>query len=287
MKLGIILRILALLGLTPTLCRGTLFTEDGTIGPGYDGPVSLGSFATVTVTGGNLYDVRIQDYGTLDFMGGTLHGGRHGIEVVNRGTMNLLGSSLTGIRLRDSATFNIEGGLFQGQMEADGSSIININDGQVQDGDLEAMEYTIINIYGGSTTWSSAHLRNYSTLNVYGGLWEGNTGVSDYSTLNIYGGVWDGGLSLNEFATVNIYGGDIAFGWLGIDFGGSATTNVCYSSIIYDTRLGIVSGYHLLDGSEFMLNQFTWAEINQMNFIPEPATLLMLALGAILLRTRK
>jgi len=292
MKLGIIIRIVALLVLTPGLCRGTLFqgivfTEDGTIETGYNGPISVEGFARVTMTGGNSDDVRVEEYGTLDVMGGTLRVRHRG--VTDRGTMNLLGGSLRDIGVSDRATFNIEGGLFQGQMESFDSSVININGGEVQEADLRARDSTTINIYGGNTTWNRAELWDYSLLNVYGGVWEGGASVWQFSTVNIYGGLWEGGIGASQFSTVNIYGGDMTLGRGRIRITDSARANVYYSSIIYkpDTHHVFVLGYRLLDGSEFMLDQFTRTEIEQMNFIPEPATLLLFGLGGLLLRKRR
>ena len=82
---------------------------------------------------------------------------------------------------------------------------------------------------------------------------------------------------------LNIYGGGVTF-QNGFNLRDDAQINVYYSDIIYHEYDPFIIGYQLLDGSEFMLDQFSPSEIDQISFVPEPATLFLLGLGAIALR---
>lgn len=98
-------------------------------------------------------------------------------------------------------------------------------------------------------------------------------------------------MRIDRHAELNIYGGEVTFnrsGW-GSTFrlSSSAAFNVYYSDIIYGSGETDILGYHLLDGSEFMLDQFNQEEIDLITFVPEPATFVILSLGGILLRKRK
>ena len=268
-----------------------IFTEDGTIGQGYNEPTEIKNLATVSMIGGNSPDVWIRDYSTLNFSGGTIG---H-VRVENVGTMNLLGSYFKGIELRNSANFNIEGGLFEGHIVAWESSTININSGNIQQGWLEAIDYTVANFYGGSIAWDNLTLRNYAIANIYGGnINFTRFDLSGFASLNVFGGqiTYDipVGLFLQDWVTLNIYGGGSAILSNGFYLDDNSQINVYYLSIIYNEpgECGPpILGYRLIDGSEFLLNQFTSTQISQINFIPEPMSILLFGIGLLALRKRK
>jgi hypothetical protein len=151
-----------------------------------------------------------------------------------------------------SGTFNINDGIFEGSIFGDGNQI-SINDGTVNVMPSIITNYTITDIYHGNVTFLDDIL-------------------------------------FDRWAVLNIYGGSVTFN--GNSFGNAfrlspwAAFNVYYSDIIYGGSGAEIVGYHLLDGNEFMLNQFAQDEIDRINFVPEPATLLLLGTGGLLLRKR-
>jgi hypothetical protein len=242
-------KIVVLLFLMPALCHATTLTFTGD---------DVG-----TIDGGNYDTVDIFDTATVSMTAGSVgnmyihnlgtlnfHNGTiSGMQLWNSGTLNLEGASLTDIELFDSSIFNLNSGIFEGIFEAPSYITININDGQVNQGDGRLRDYAIANIYGGDVTWEMLSLDGHAALNVYGG--------------NV---VFEHGFSFQENSQFNVY----------------------YSDIIYINEWDdIIIGYHLLDGSEFMLDQYNQAEIDHMNFVPEPTTFLLLGLGGLLLRKRK
>jgi hypothetical protein len=163
----------------------------------------------------------------------------------NSGTLNLEGASLTGLQLYNSSTFNLNSGTFDGLLTMGEYSKVNINNGQVVNAWLESCNFGITNVFAGNVTWDNVSLYEYSALNIYGG--------------NV---LFNNGFQLGDNAEVNVY----------------------YSSVIYDKPGGSVVGYYLLDNSEFMLNQFTYTEIDQINFVPEPATLVIFGFASPIFR---
>ena len=274
-------------------CQAAIFTQDGTIGTGYNESTEIKNLATVNMTGGNSFGVWIHDYGMLNFLAGSISN----VRVENVGTMNLLGSSFEDVELRNLAKFNIGDGLFEGRITAWDSSTTNINGGQVQQGRLMANQYTVTNIYAGNVAWNEFRIGDYAVGNIYGGniSFDGLFSLQSFGVLNIFGGQITHGTSsyiaVNDFATLNIYGGGSAI--LSNDFylSDNAKINVYYSSYIrykpQDPYSPIIA-YYLSDGSEFLPNQFTYDELSKINFqyIPEPATLCLLALGGLFLRRK-
>jgi hypothetical protein len=275
--------------LAPVLCKAAIFTEDGMIGPGYNEPTEIKNLANVNMIGGNSNDVWIRDYGLLNFSDGTILHTR----VENMGTMNLVGSSFENIELHGSAKFNIQSGVFQGQIFAWDSSKTNINGGQVQEGWLEARQYTVTNMYGGNIAWDQFNLWDYAIANIYEGTihFNGAFGLRSFTSLNVFGGeiVFDipVPIMLDNSATLNIYGGGSAILSNGFNLLGNSGINVYYTNTIYNKPGGRVIGYNLADGSQFMLNLFTQTEISQINFVPEPASIFLFGLGGLFLGKRK
>ena len=175
------------------------------------------------------------------------------------------------------------------------SSITNIDSGYIQQGWLESVHYTVTNFYGGDTAWDNLTLRDYAITNIYGGnIHFTGFDLSGFSSLNVFGGQITRdipvSLFLHDSVTLNIYGGGSAILSNGFYLDDNSQINVYYSSIIYNKpgECGPpILGYRLIDGSEFLLNQFTQTEILQINFIPEPLSLLFFGFGLLALRKQK
>jgi len=235
--------------LTPALSHAIIFDEDGVIDGGTYDDVYIINTATVDMTNGTVGNMYIQNLGTLIFSGGTISE----IELRNSATFNLENSSLSGVTLSSwgSGNFNLNNGSYSGALESWEYCHNTINDGQLLDVQANLYDYVVTDIYGGNVTWDFMSLHGYSVLNIYGG----DIGFNN-------------GFNLHEAAEINVY----------------------YSSIIRykpEDPYSPIIGYRLLDSSEFMLDQFSQYEIDQINFIPEPSTLLLLSLGGLLLRKKR
>lgn len=257
-----------LLFLMPVLCQATIFTEDGTISGGTYSDVTIESTATVSMTAGNVESMLISQMGTLNHYGGTI--GQE-IYLQNSGTLNLEGATFQGTQgmsMFNDSVFNLNTGYLSTSMELNDYVEANINNGQITDSSLNLNSYAVTNIYDGDTDWDNVMIGQFSTLNIRGGS-----------------AVWDS-ISISQNAILNIYGGELTF-TQGFNLQDEGEINVYYSSIIYHEYDPIIVGYRLLDNREFMLDQFSQSEIDQINFIPEPTTFLLLGLGTIMLRKRK
>lgn len=242
------LKIVFLLLWMPMICNATslVFTEDGTIAAGTYNDVTIMDTATVSMTGGIVGDMYIQNLGKLNFEGGSINQ----VELRDSSTLNLEGATFDSLQLFNSSVFNLNSGTFNGWFQGGEYIEIIVNGGQVINTQVDTYGYAVIDIYGGEVTWDFVRLHGYSVLNVYGGSVSFNNGF------NLY-----------EDGEINVY----------------------YSSIIHrepgDPYSEII-GYHLRDSGEFMLDQFTQAEIDQINFVPEPTTFLLFGLGYLFLKRR-
>lgn len=251
MKVGIILRILALLALTPGVCLG----------------VTVDLYTDTTIQDGDVYDVlRVRGGSTLDMLAGQVDqligyesstinfyaGSVGSVDIQNASVFNLQGSLFSHVDVYPSARFNVNGGMLEGRIWGSGGQI-TVNDGTVDIADSRITNDMIMDIYGGVVTFDQMLFDRYAVLNIYGGE-----------------------------VTFERSSGGYAFG-----LSTTAAFNVYYSDIVYEGGGGEISGYRLRDGNLFMLDQFTEYEIGRMAFVPEPGTLFLLALGATLLRRRK
>jgi len=173
---------------------------------------------------------------------------------------------------------------------------------------------TIVDMLGGQI--DSLFTSNISSFNILGGEVGGESGIIDIeksSTLNVFGGVLDigtfvpregsytmisggditvGRMKLYGDATVDIRGGELQLDSIDmVDvFYELPTINVYGYGFNYNPTggfqgRGILTGY-LLDGNFFSIDQLSESELQRFNLIPEPATLLLLGLGGLLLRKR-
>jgi hypothetical protein len=143
-----------------------------------------------------------------------------------------------------------------------------------------------VNISGGGL--ASVNVSGEATLNISGGFVDWNIDVADFSILTMTGG-GIGNLHVYDTAVVNLHGGHISSGTISAgrpgDFGGVinfygydlATTDL-------DGRVRIHGFYH--DGSPCDINVEEGLS-GRVNLIPEPATIWLLGLGGLVLRTRK
>jgi len=139
-------------------------------------------------------------------------------------------------------------------------------------------DYTIVDMYDGSVfvfvTYDS------STVNIYGGELEWGIVAYELSTVNIYDGtiLIDNPL-FGDSSTVNIYGGDIRLG--APSFDEFATLNIYGYDFNYN---GFTLTGFLSDDSPFEFIEIYPSDYAHINLIPEPATILLFGLGALILK---
>ncbi len=240
-------KIVILLVLMPVLCHATTLTFI------IDG----------TIDGGTYDEVTIMNTATV----GMTNGDASRMYVQNLGTLNFYNGNIGQADLWNSGEFNLEGASFGNTLSLNNSSLFNLNSGTF-DGLIYGYDYSHITVDGGQAPGIEFDMSSYAIADIYAG----NVTIES--------------LDLHQYSTLNIYGGDVLFNngfWLDDD----AEINVFYSSVIYNKPGGIIIGYHLLDNSEFMLDQFTYSEIDQINFVPEPTTIFLFGLGGLFLRKRK
>jgi hypothetical protein len=119
---------------------------------------------------------------------------------------------------------------------------------------------------------------------MYGGQIHAGMGLSDWSTVNIYDGTLQGTFWVMDSAWLNIYGGDVSLNSPMLSE--SSTVNIFGYDFANDGWE--LTGF-LSDHSAFRINEVGFDEYSHMNLvvIPEPGSLLLLALGALLLRRKR
>jgi len=207
------------------------------------------------------------------------------VVVENDGTIvDMTGGMVNGLKIYDSSQFNMyEGWLGEGDtvmITAYDTSAVNIFRGFVG---IE-LSSDVIQLYGAST------------LNVdMDGGWIGSLNFAyDASVVNIYKGDLNH-LGGYDSSTINIYGGDIGGGW-GFQADISSTVNIFGHDFVYNPQAWWSDEFNSWiseltgvgpDGTPIRIegidNPHTSANIN---LIPEPSTLLLLGLGAMVLRKR-
>jgi len=170
---------------------------------------------------------------------------------------------------------------------------------------------THLDLVNGGEIWDIG-VYNTSTIKVSGGLISNVLDASGNSIVDIFGGTISGSLSshsnsavnvsggyiellyVNGGSTVTLTGGDINSATVGLNVSDDASiTFVCDLDSLnysYDQSLlvGITGSW--LDGSNFdveVQNLGYNPTSDYINFVPEPATLVLFGLGGLFLRNRK
>ena len=177
-------------------------------------------------------------------------------------------------------TVTMTGGTVGDSMRVHDASILNMSGGNVFG--LGALENSTVNISGGSVAGLdlygnatatisqnaiiySAAVMESSILNMNGGT-VANLGGDENSILNISGGNISDMLGAYGNTIINVYGYDLSMTQSGGTHG-----------------VGQITGYWLND-SQFTINLGGTDAYTHINLIPEPTSLLLLGVGAFLLR---
>jgi hypothetical protein len=209
----------------------------------------------------------------------------------------------TGLYTYDASIVNISGGIVD-YLHTHNSSTVNISGGWVGswpgpgERTISSHNSSTINVYEGGflAGGSSAYFELFdsSTLNVYDGDIDIFFGAFDSTTVNVYGGSFMSFRAAGNSIT-NIYGGEIGYPW-GFDVMPSAAVNIYGYEFVYDPHWfwaedDLIWGTRWVsrltgigfDGTPIEIIDIPDPAMTpNINLIPEPGTILLLALGGLL-----
>jgi len=215
--------------------------------------------AVIIFTGNGLYAVPDKIFTSSGYI---FPGEEYGIvRIYNDDTVvNMLGGMADYIATYDKSTLNVS----YGQMEA------------------EAFNYSIVNIYGG-THWG-ATASDHGIVDFSGDAVSRGLGADVFGIANMYGGTVEY-VGVGDSGMVNLYGGIITECLGAYDL---AIVNIYGYGFNYDPTAGSRDGGQLtgfwFDDTPFTIDLSGEQTYSHVNLIPEPSSLILLTLGALMLR---
>lgn len=210
----------------------------------------------VAVSGGLItYRIRAYENSQVDFSGGLTY---NNLDAYGSSQVNVSGGSMVQLWARDNSQVAVSGGSMSEFLSTKDSSQVNVSGGSMSG--LWAYDSSQVSVSGGSIT---------------------NLGAWDTSQVNVSGGLIGRKLTISENAVLTIDGSDFA-----VD--GTPVGYIEFSNILggdYWTE-----PYRRLTGTllsgEPINNDFQIGYSAKMVLVPEPATLLLLGTGGLMLRRR-
>jgi len=182
----------------------------------------------------------------------------------------------------DHTTVDMTGGFVHNLWSYD-SSIINMTDGEILT--LETRSTSNANISGGNVR--SVFTWDHTTTNLYNGGSVFSLGAGVSGTINMMGGNTEY-LRAGDFSIVNLFGGTVN---IYLNAWDSAIVNIYGYGFDYDPISGNWNGGQLmgfwLDDTPFIIDLAGSGTYSHINLIPEPGSLILCALGALLVRRKK
>ncbi|MGA1979347.1 MAG: PEP-CTERM sorting domain-containing protein [Sedimentisphaerales bacterium] len=201
---------------------------------------------------------------TVNILGGGGTGLSHSLTVYEDGFVNIFNESMVGyVCAVGRSQVSIFGGCIGlGGVVAMNSSQVNISGGWINSG---------VSGIGGQVNISGGSICNPGWLEVYGTCRTYLSGGSIYSDLN-----------LNSDGILTIYGSDFAVNSQPVGYGELTSLLGGWYNMEPCRRLtGMLASGHQID------NDFYIGENAKIVLVPEPATLLLLGLGAVMIRRKR
>jgi hypothetical protein len=215
--------------------------------------------------------------------------------------VDMLGGFVEGLATYDASTVNVTGGEIK-TLDATDFSSANVSGGQVRS--LSAFEWATVQLSDGASVVSLI-ARDTGVVSMTGGTAD-VAGALESGILNIFGGIVTDAIGGNYSGSVNMTAGvtqRASFrGEAGADFYGGtisdyliatddSTVNIWGYGLLLTSSggtygYGQVNGYWL-DDTPFTINLNGVDTYTHINLIPEPASCLLLGLGALLLRRER
>jgi hypothetical protein len=182
----------------------------------------------------------------------------------------------------DDTIVDMLGGLVD-QMQTYDSSMLNVTGGEIYS--LYTREYSFANISGGTLggvmTW------DHATANLFDGGSVFSLGAGVSGIINMMGGTTEY-LHAGGSCTFNLYGGAVTDSLNAWDF---ATVNIYGYGFDYDPSAGNYNGGQLtglwFDDTTFTIDLYDTVTYDHINLVPEPSSLILFALSALLLIRKK
>jgi len=204
-------------------------------------------------------------------------------------TLNLLdGSSITeGYHLNamNNSLVNILGGTVGGSVNAWDSSYVTFSGGSIELG-FFGYGNSKITMSGGTVNGTSAlgtlHAGESSQIAFYGGRVNGYLFARENSRIDWSGGTVSNDIRLGHNAVLTIYGSDFKVDGIPVS---DNVINSIQGGDLYNETYRRLTG--ILAKGEILNNQFRVGGVASIVLVPEPATLLLLGLGVVILRSKR
>jgi hypothetical protein len=146
---------------------------------------------------------------------------------------------------------------------------------------LEPFDTSTVNLHSGEVVELYIYNGSSSTVTVLGGTIT-TLRASNTATINFYDGLITNGLALWDDTVVNIYGGRLN----GISASDNSIINLYAYDVALDTETNFLSGYYLYNDEYFSFYVPPGDSYSHINIIPEPVTLMLMALGSLVLKKK-
>jgi len=189
--------------------------------------------------------------------------------------------SIYNLTTYNKSTAEINGGVVGSSIGVYDRSTLTVNDGSIHS-ELGAHDNSTVNITSGSIR-GVLHAGNSSIVEISGGS-VGHLNTWNNSTVTVSGGSIDGLLCVDDNSIIYLYGSDFSVAGQSLNYGDSLRDyGTVGDSVITGTITGILQDGSALD-KYFTIRKAYSADIV---IVPEPATLLLLGFGSLLLRKKR